>query len=269
VATVPPPAAALEPRVDPQTVREADVAEPPDPEAPQRLATVAESSAAADAVRTLPRRGRIAFNILYGDSRFSVGRVVQSWEVNANAYKLASEAETSGIVDLFRPQRMRYISQGRVLPQGLRPDNFLVSRTRRGQNEASQARFDWDTGQLTYGTAREQKHAPLPAGTQDLMSLLYQFSLVPPAAGRHRLPITTGARFGFYDIDVAVEENIETPLGTLKAVPVKQIVPLGAESVEFWLASEYRYLPVKIRHFDREGNFSGEQVVTEIRISED
>jgi len=83
------------------------------------------------------------------------------------------------------------------------------------------------------------------------------------------LPITTGSRFGFYDIDVAVEESIETPIGTLKALPVKQIVPLGSESVEFWLASEYRYLPVKIRHYDREGNYSGEQVVTEIRISED
>ncbi len=254
---------------DPPRETEAAAAEPAAPEPPQRVAVVAESSAVAAAVRTLPRKGRIAFNVLYGNNRLSVGKVVQSWEVEADAYKLASEAETSGIVDLFRPQRMRYISQGRIVPQGLRPDSFLVSRTRRGQNEASQARFDWNAGQLIYGTARDQKHVALPQGAQDLMSLMYQFSLTPPAPGRHRFPITTGSRYDVYDIEVAVEESIETPIGTLKALPVKQIAPAGSESVEFWLASEYRYLPVKIRHYDREGNFSGEQVVTEIRISED
>lgn len=254
---------------DPQRETEAAAAEPAAPESPQRVAVVAESSAVAAAVRTLPRKGRIAFNVLYGNNRFSVAKVVQSWEIEADAYKLASVAETSGVVDLFRPQRMRYMSQGRIVPQGLRPDSFLVSRTRRGQNEASQARFDWNAGQLTYGTAQDQKHVVLPEGTQDLMSLIYQFSLTPPAAGRHRFPVTTGSRFDIYDIEVAVEESIETPIGTLKALPVKQIARAGSESIEFWLASEYRYLPVMIRHYDREGNFSGEQVVTEIRISED
>lgn len=262
--------AAPEPTLVPDPPRETEAAaEPAAPEPPQRVAVVAESSAVAAAVRTLPRRGRIAFNVLYGNNRFSVGKVVQTWEVEADAYKLASEAETSGIVDLFRPQRMRYISQGRIVPQGLRPDSFLVSRTRRGQNEASQARFDWNAGQLTYGNARDQKHAALPPEAQDLMSLMYQFSLTPPAPGRHRYPIATGSRFDVYDIEVAAEESIETPIGTLKALPVKQIARAGSESIEFWLASEYRYLPVKIRHYDREGNFSGEQVVTEIRISED
>jgi uncharacterized protein DUF3108 len=254
----------------PEPQREPEAAEPVPSDPPQRLALAAESSAvAAAAVRTLPRRGRIAYNVLYGNDRFSVARVVQSWEVEADAYKLASEAETSGIVDLFRPQRVRYMSQGRIVPEGLRPDSFLVSRTRRGQNEASQARFDWGAGQVTYGPATDQKHAPLPPGAQDLMSVMYHFSLAPPAPGRHRLPIATGSRFQVYDIEVAGEESIDTPIGALKALPVKQVARAGSESIEFWLATEYRYLPVKIRHYDRDGNFSGEQVVSEIRISED
>ena len=266
-----PELAAPEPPLLPEPPRETEAAtaEPGAPEPPPRVAGVSEKCAGAAAGRPRPRQGRSAFNVLYGNNRFSVGKVVQSWEVEADAYKLASEAETSGIVDLFRPQRMRFISQGRIVPQGLRPDCFLVSRTRRGQNEASQARFDWNAGQLIYGTARDQKHVALPQGAQDLMSLMYQFSLTPPAPGRHRFPITTGSRYDVYDVEVAVEESIETPIGTLKALPVKQIARAGSESVEFWLASEYRYLPVKIRHYDREGNFSGEQVVTEIRISED
>lgn len=262
--------AAPEPPVPPGAQAEAEApAAPTSPEPTERLALAAETAAVAAAVRTLPRRGRIAYNVLYGNDRFSVARVVQSWEVDADAYKLASEAETSGIVDVFRPQRIRYMSQGRIVRQGLRPDTFLVSRTRRGQNDASQARFDWNAAQVTYGHAADQKQAPLPPGAQDLISIMYQFSLAPPAPGRHRLPIATGSRFEYYDIEVADEESIETPIGALKALPVRQIARPGAESIEFWLATEYRYLPVKVRHYDRQGNFSGEQVVSEIRISED
>ncbi|HXF67859.1 MAG TPA: DUF3108 domain-containing protein, partial [Burkholderiales bacterium] len=218
---------------------------------------------------SLPRRGRITYTLLYGEDRSYVGRAVQSWEAEAGAYLIASEAETGGIVELFRPQRLRYLSQGRITPQGLKPESFLMSRTRRGRNEAAQARFDWRAGSLTYGSARESRSAPLPAEAHDLMSFIYQFALHPPAPGRYRLPIATGSRFETYEIEVAAEEPIETPLGTLRALPVRQLPRPGQEHLEFWLAAEYRYLPVRIRHYDREGRFAGEQMVNEIRVSEE
>ena len=242
--------------------------DPVAPEPPQQFALAAQSSKAIE--RNLPRRGRIAYTLLYGETRSTIGTVVQSWEFGeGDAYRISSDAETSGIVELFRPQRLRYVSQGRVTRDGLRPDSFLMSRTRRGQNEAAQARFDWDAGSLTYGHAREQKSAALPAGAQDFMSFIYQLVLAPPAPGRHRMPITTGTRFEVYEIEVAGEQTIETPLGALKALAVRQLPRPGAESIEIWLAADYRHLPVRIRHFDREGRYSGEQVVSEIRISEE
>jgi hypothetical protein len=217
----------------------------------------------------LPRRGRIAYTLLYGEDRSYVGRARHSWEVDAGAYRLASEAETGGLVELFRPQRLRYLSEGKITAQGLRPETFLMSRARRGQNEAAQARFEWDSGSLVYGTAREQKSAPLAAGAHDLMSFIYQFAIAPPVPGRYRLAIATGLRFETYEIEVSAEEPIETPLGTLRALPVRQLPRPGQESLQFWLAADYRYLPVRIRHFDREGRFAGEQIVSEIRLSED
>ena len=241
--------------------------EPAAPEPPQRLALAAESSAAI--ARSLPRRGRITYTLVYGEARSYIGKVVQAWEVEDGAYRISSDAETGGIVELFRPQRLHYVSQGRVTREGLRPESFLMSRTRRGQNEVAQARFDWGGGSLTYGLAREQKNVSLPADAQDFMSFIYQFVLAPPAPGRYRIPITTGSRFDVYEIEVLEEAAIETPIGTLKALPVKQLPRPGAESIEIWLAADYRYLPVRIRHFDREGRYSGEQMVSEIRISEE
>jgi hypothetical protein len=86
------------------------------------------------------------------------------------------------------------------------------------------------------------------------MSFIYQFALVPPAPGRYRLPITTGSKFDTYEIEVGAEETIETPLGTMRTLPVKQRQRAGAERIEIWLAAQYRYLPVKIRYFNRDGN---------------
>jgi hypothetical protein len=262
-----PSVAAVGPLPVPEPQPETAPAEIAAPEPPQRLALAAESSSVI--ARSLPRRGRITYTLLYGDTRSYIGKVVQAWEVEDGAYRISSDAETGGIVELFRPQRLRYVSQGRVTREGLRPESFLMSRTRRGQNEAAQARFDWSAGSLTYGLAREQKNVSLPAGAQDFMSFIYQFVLAPPAPGRYRIPITTGSRFDVYEIEVSEEAAIETPIGTLKALPVKQLPRPGAESIEIWLAADYRYLPVRIRHFDREGRYSGEQMVSEIRISEE
>jgi len=247
-----------------------EVAEQPTaPEPPQQLALAAETSVAAAAHRSLPRRGRISFTLFYGDDRHYVGTAVQSWEAGADTYLLASEAETGGIVELFWSQRLRYVSRGKITPRGLQPESFLASRTRRGRNEAAQARFDWSAGNLNYGYAHEQRSAPLPAGTQDLMSFIYQYVLAPPAPGRYRVPITTGTRFEVYEIVVSGEERIETPLGDLRALSIRQLPRPGEESIEIWLAADYHYLPVRIRHFNRSGNFSGEQMVNEIRLSEE
>ncbi len=252
----PPPAAAIpEPAVA------------PDPEPPQRLARAAESTTVV--AHSLPRRGRISYTLLYGEGRTPVGKVVQSWEVENDSYRLASEAETIGPLDLFRPERRHYLSQGRITREGLRPESFLMSRTLRGRTEAAQARFDWQAGTLAYGRAREPKSAPLPAGAHDFLSFMFQQAVLPPAPGRYRVAIATGTRFETHDVIVESEESIQTPIGSMRAVPVRQVPRPGSESIQVWLAAEYRYLPVRVRHFDREGEYSGEQVVNEIRISDE
>jgi len=219
--------------------------------------------------RSLPKRGTITFALTLGNDGFSVGKAVQSWEMGSGSYKLVSDAETTGVVDLFRPQRLRWLSKGSVTRQGLRPESFLVSRTRRGRTEASEAQFNWSAGSLTYGVARERATTSLPRDTQDIMSFIYQFALAPPTPGRYRLPITTGSKFDTYDIEVGAEETIETPLGTMRTLRVRQRRQPGTESIEIWLAAQYRYLPVKIRYFDRDGKPAGEQVASDIRVSDD
>jgi len=255
--------------LDDEDMAEAPSEEPAAPEPPQRLALAAPTSVDAATTHGLPRRGQISYTLFYGEERQTIGRVVQSWEAGADSYLLASAAETAGLVELLWPQRLRYVSRGKITRHGMQPESFQASRTRRGRNEVAEAHFDWAAGSLSYGHTQHQRSAPLPAGAQDVVSFIFQFVLAPPAPGRYRVPITTGSRFDVHEIEVSPEERIETPLGMLRALPIRQLPRPGEASIEIWLAADYRYLPVRIRHFDRGGNYTGEQMVNEIRVSDE
>lgn len=269
--TAPSPSPVFEPErflPDGETVAAApaDPEPPPPAEAPVSASTEPEAPAAAFG---LPRKGRITYTIYLGTERFSVGRTVQSWEFNGHEYRLGSVSETTGIVELFRSQRLVYLSKGRLSAGGLQPESFLMSRTRRGRTEEALARFDWAARTLALGKPPHNRELPLPPVAQDVISFMYQFALSPPAPGLMRLAVTNGSRFEIYELQVLAEERIETPLGVLNTLPIRQVRRPGSESVALWLATDHHYLPVRIRFFDREGNPSGEQIVERIEIGEE
>ncbi|TSA40542.1 MAG: DUF3108 domain-containing protein, partial [Betaproteobacteria bacterium] len=63
---------------------------------------------------------------------------------------------------------------------------------------------------------------------------------------------------------IVAEENLETPLGSLKTVHLSKLHDPGEEGTEIWLGMDYHYLPVKIRQIDKHGD-SAEQLISEIR----
>jgi hypothetical protein len=221
-------------------------------------------------IKTLPRRGRITYNLNYylSNSPTTIGRTVQTWETEDNAYKLDSLSETVGLARLTRFGPRVYHSSGTVTERGLQPQRFTSKVVVSGKTDDSAAQFDWDKSTLQFGRATDQKNTPLHAGAQDLLSFMYQLSLAPPPRGRVQIPVATGVRFENYELDVFDEEIIETPLGSIRALPVKQVRRAGSESIEVWLAAEYQYLPVRIRFIGRDGTPGGEQIATEISVGE-
>lgn len=217
---------------------------------------------------SFPRKGRITYLLTLGPDRTPVGSTVQTWEFDGAQYKLGSLSESSGLIELFRPHRYRYLSQGTVSEQGLRPERFLASIKRGSRTEEALAVFDWDGHRVRLGRLPQQTTVALPAGSQDVISFMYQLALAPPAPGRIRLPFTRGARLDMVSFDVLPAETVDTPLGRLRAVPVVQVREAEHESLAVWLATEYRNLPIRIRFYNRDGELSGEQLVSEIQVSD-
>jgi hypothetical protein len=247
-------------------------------------AAVSSGNALPPVTRTLPHAGELRYTLFLGaeefgklppsgrdasrrDGLFTVGRTMQQWQVDGTGhYTLSSVSETTGLIALFSRRRYAYESHGTVTADGgLRPESFSAEREQHGTTERASAQFDWSVPRVTFGVPPQQ--AALPATTQDLISFMYQLGLMPLKPGHLSLPVSNGWKLETYELDIGAAEIIDTPLGKLNAVPVRQIRAPGKESVALWLATEYRMLPVRIRFFDRDGNAAGEQLITDIRVS--
>ncbi len=214
----------------------------------------------------LPPQGEISYSLYYGAQRFEVGRTVQRWEITGDRYHLSSFSETGGLARLFVSQSFAFESRGDLTATGLRPESFSTRRTRSGTAEEARAEFDWTTMNVAIGNPAHS--IALPPAAQDVVSFMYQLSLMRLTPGRIELPITNGWKMELRKFDVGAEEDLKTVgMGTLRVLPIRQVRQKDEESMDLWLAPDYKLLPVRIVFFNRQGEASGEQLVNKITVS--
>jgi hypothetical protein len=249
---------------------QAEAATPAPERAPEPVSSPPSAVAVAEEsrpVRRLPRQGRIVYTLSMANN-FNVGRTVQSWEIGDTSYQLSSSSETTGLAALFRSYQLDYQSTGQVTADGLRPEMFSARRGPAGE-QRNVARLDWTEGVIAFEDAPLARVSKLPPQAQDLLSFVFQLGLKPLVPGQEHVLITNGAKLESYTLDIGPAETLQLPFGTVEAVPVRKVRERGEEGIEIWLATQYRYMPVRVRFIDREGNVAGEQLATEIRVSDD
>lgn len=123
------------------------------------------------------------------------------------------------------------------------------------------ASFDWEKALVRYAGREE----PLMPGTQDMLSMYYQAVLQPPRSGNLSFVIATGRKVDRYRFDVIGEETVTTGLGERRALRLS--AKNGSDTIELWIASDLRGLPVKIRFIDRKGEIF-DQLAEEISLGE-
>jgi hypothetical protein len=214
-----------------------------------------------------PRSGRLEYAVTIGTPPTPVGRATYAWEASDMAYRLSLSAETTGLVGLLRRVRVVQTSEGRITPDGLRPDAFAMDRGTNARNEF--ARFDWATKQLTFGYPDAVQTAALAAGTQDTLSLILQFAFVPIGDGRRDVLLTTGRKLYVQAYERVGEEVIETPAGNWRAWHLRRVrAQAGDEGYDMWLATDRPFLPVRIRWTDRNGRVTSATLDT-VRLAPD
>jgi hypothetical protein len=166
---------------------------------------------------------------------------------------------------LIQRQPLRFTSAGQVARDGLKPSQFEARRTAGEQPQVS-AEFDWPHKQLTLKHNGKTESFALPPGTQDRLSVMYQFMYLPLERIRQlEFPMTNGRKLDRYRYRAIDDVEIDTGLGRLKTMHlVKQRDP-GDTVNEVWLSPQHQNLPVKLLIVERDG-MRLEQVLQSIEI---
>lgn len=184
------------------------------------------------------------------------------YEAKDQQYALRWQIEGSGLLKLLYPSLVQE-SRGSVSTQGLRPNYYRYAFGQRA-NKTFEAKFNWDARLVTLVSHKGEVASDLPANTQDILSFMYQFMFVPPLQ-MMQVALTNGKRVGEYEYAFEGEEAVQVGNENLQTVHIAHQRGEADEKVELWLATDYRYLPVKIRKIDKHGMVI-EQIATQLKV---
>lgn len=215
----------------------------------------------------LPKHAQLDFFVYQGSNRsFMIGEVHHTLEISEGRYTLKSVTKTTGLAGLVKSYLLTQSSRGMAGINGLQPEIYEEEKTTSGSTQKINASFDWTAQSAHFSSGAE---AELPADAQDILSMLYQLSQLSLRTEIVPLTIGNGKKLEKYELEVGRQEDIETPLGKLRALHLRKLYTRGQEGFEIWLGLEYRLLPVKFRHIDRSGEVDGEALVSSIRVADE
>jgi hypothetical protein len=183
----------------------------------------------------------------------SIGTITEQFESDGAGYRITSDTRPMGLAALVHRQPLRVSSAGQVARDGLRPTQFEARRTANDPPQVS-AEFDWSQGQLLLKHDGKTESFTLPPGTQDRLSVMYQFMYLSPERLRQLdFPMTNGRKLDRYRYRATPDVEIDTGLGRLKTVHLAKQREPGDTTTEVWLSPQHHYVPVRLLIIERDG----------------
>jgi len=190
--------------------------------------------------------------------------ITETFRQENGRYKIESVTKGIGVYALLGKRTLS--SEGEVTAEGLKPSHFELHQ---GDNakKSLYADFDWAANQLNMKVKGSPVTAPLEKGTQDILSLVYQFMFVQPGGNEFTLPVTTGKKVRSYTYQVTERSAaVDVPAGKYKAIHMLNAgKDKDTDDKELWLGIEAHYLPVSLLMHDDNGTVI-EQTLTSLHI---
>jgi hypothetical protein len=181
-----------------------------------------------------------------------IGAVKEIFEKTGDRYSIVSEINPTGIAALFRGKE-KLTSSGTITHAGLRPQKFTAERSDDSTKNVA-AIFDWDAGLLRMSFDGLEQTAPLTGGTQDRVSVMYQFLFLKlKQASKLNFAMTNGKKIEPYRYRLVGNEMINTSLGKLHTLHLVKEREAEDNSVEVWLARDRHLFPVKLLIVENDG----------------
>jgi Protein of unknown function (DUF3108) len=228
------------------------------------LCSIVQPLFAASSASASPSRLEVSYDVLKGNIRAAT--ITETYTRTQDHYRIESVSKAVGLLALFKPETIRIISKGTVTAKGLRPLIFTSTRELDADRNAS-ADFDWEAGRITLNDRNGKRSLPLPGGTQDRLSAMYQFMFAPlKNADVYDFNMTNGSKVDIYNYRITPDQSVTVPLGTFKALYVASVPEPDSSRTEIWLATEHDNFPYKMTITDSDGD-KITQVLTSFKLT--
>ena len=213
-------------------------------------ATVAAQAAAQ--ISAAPREIVSEYRIT--QSGLTIGRVTESFLRTGDIYAITSTTRSEGALKLILDDTVTLESSGRIEEGALVPLKFEQRRAGKRDRDIK-ATFDWDAHRMRATYRGRNIEAPIDAGMQDRLSLMYQFmNFGAEARDRVQVSMSNGRKVELYTYRLVEEVKITTPAGEFQTLHYARVTsnPKDARA-EVWLARDRFNFPVRVLFDDPEG----------------
>jgi hypothetical protein len=218
------------------------------------------------AILPFPKHLQLTFSVYKGYDGLITGEVHQQFDVRGDRYNLESMRQSAGLASLHNSDRVIQNSRGKITETGLQPDIFEEQLITRKDRESMRVTFDHAAGKLLYSNGDITE---LPENAQDALSFLYQLAKLPMGVESFTLPVSDDKQLHQYQIEIGTREDLDTPMGKLRTLHLRQIHNEGEAYFQIWLGLEYRLLPVKFLRIDGSGTVTEEFVISSIHAADE
>lgn len=194
-----------------------------------------------------------------------VGQMDETYTRKGNHYALSSTTTPQGLLAALKPGKIISTSRGLVGKNGLRPEVFDHVREN-DANKNGHAEFDWHSMQITLTHQGQKTELPLPQGTQDRLSAMYQFMFLDPGKiSTLDFMMTDGSKLDSYHYVIGTHQRLDTAAGPCESVYLDNQAKAGESRTEIWVSTKNR-LPCKMSITDAHGE-QVTQLLSSLRIT--
>ena len=188
----------------------------------------------------------------------TIGRAKASFARTGDTYSVRSETRSDGALKAFLDDQFTSESSGRVVQDGLKPLEYSERRAKDNKRDFKST-FNWNNNVVHTVVHDEPSDAWFPPGTQDPLSLFYQFMHMK-LGETLTIPLSDRRKVVAYTYKLLGEARITTPAGEFdtrhyQRIPPEQLVPTDKKEprVEVWLAKDRYNFPVRVTIDDPRG----------------
>ncbi len=191
-----------------------------------------------------PSRIEAHYDVLKGGIRVAI--MTETFIRQRDHYALESVSQAVWPLTMFKNETIWVNSSGLITAKGLRPANY-TARRKLDEDRNTRADLNWEKQEITLNDKAGQRTQPLPEGTQDRLSAMYQLMFLPLRdMSVLKFYMTNGSKVDDYTFNITHDQSVTVPFGTFNATYLATPPEKNSSRTEIWVAVEHENFPYKL-----------------------